>query len=116
MTSSEDTDREYKKTLDDKKKSISKLETKTQKVKLLDKHLLLKCRYKPKEFKRYGFRVGGLLFPPSDSEPVADDGLNHKGVLEVANAVAPLRVAPLNTCKKEEGRKKGDALRKALKQ
>lgn len=33
----------------------------------------------------------------SDSDPVADDSLNHKSVLEVTNAVAPLCLTPLNT-------------------
>lgn len=38
----------------------------------------------------------------SDSEPVADHGLNHKSVLKVTNAVAPLCLAPLDTCNREE--------------
>lgn len=37
------------------------------------------------------------VIPASDLEPVTDDGLNHKSVLEVTNAVAPLCLAPLNT-------------------
>lgn len=33
----------------------------------------------------------------SDLEPVADDGLNHKSVLEVTDAMAGLCLAPVNT-------------------
>lgn len=38
----------------------------------------------------------------SDLDPVADDSLNHKSVLEVTNAVALLCLASLNTWKREE--------------
>lgn len=37
----------------------------------------------------------------SDLDPVADDGLNHKSVLEVTNAVALLCLAPVDTWKKK---------------
>lgn len=38
----------------------------------------------------------------SDLDPVADDGLNHKSVLEVTNAVALLCLAPVDTWKKKK--------------
>lgn len=45
----------------------------------------------------------------SDLDPVADDGLNHKSVLEVTNAMALLCLTPLNTWKRKE-----DAFRKSV--
>jgi len=43
----------------------------------------------------------------SDLEPVTDDGLDHKSVLKVTDAVTLLRLTPLNTWKIRE-----DAFRK----
>lgn len=37
-----------------------------------------------------------------DSDPVADDGLNHKRVLKVTNPVALLCLTPVDTWKREE--------------
>lgn len=39
------------------------------------------------------------MISTSDLDPVTDDGLNHERVLEMTNAVALLRFAPVDTWK-----------------
>lgn len=102
-------------------KSISKVgrkrETNVQSSNENTNALLLKCSWKPKEFKRYGLKLAPEFGAAVSAlgffcffvflDPIADHGFHHKSVLEVTDAVARLGLPPLDAWKEEE---KGDPI------